>query len=154
MDQKFSEFREFGESVNNWSMNWAQFKDPVSHMCLAGTVVVSWSLTQEFPGLSPFITAHKLSLWRLYFTPVCQSGSQGGSVSVHAGIADPPGAYIPQEQTHPCTVHAGNMANKWAVRILLECILVDKYFYHWNWVKTFRKNSITLTYKFALGINL
>ena len=27
-------------------MNWAQFKDPVSHMCLAGTVVASWSLTQ------------------------------------------------------------------------------------------------------------
>ena len=26
-------------------MNWAQFKDPVSHMCLAGAVVASWSLT-------------------------------------------------------------------------------------------------------------
>ena len=24
-----------------------QFKDPVSHMCLAGTAVASWSLTQE-----------------------------------------------------------------------------------------------------------
>ena len=23
-------------------MNWAQFKDPVSHVCLAGTVVASW----------------------------------------------------------------------------------------------------------------
>ena len=34
-------------------MNWSQFKDPVSHMCLAGTVVASWSLTQE-AGLSPF----------------------------------------------------------------------------------------------------
>ena len=28
-------------------MNWAQFKDPISNMCLAGAVVVSWSLTQE-----------------------------------------------------------------------------------------------------------
>ena len=28
-------------------MNWAQFKDPISHMCLAGTMVASWSLTQE-----------------------------------------------------------------------------------------------------------
>ena len=35
-------------------MNWAQFKDPVSHMCLAGAVVASWSLTQEVAGLSPF----------------------------------------------------------------------------------------------------
>ena len=36
-------------------MNWAQFEDPVSHMCLAGTVVASWSLTQEVPGSHPFI---------------------------------------------------------------------------------------------------
>ena len=35
-------------------MNWAQFKDPVSHMCLAGTVVASWSLIQEVAGSSPF----------------------------------------------------------------------------------------------------
>ena len=28
-------------------MNWVQFKDPVTHMCLAGTVVASWHLTQE-----------------------------------------------------------------------------------------------------------
>ena len=28
-------------------MNWAQFKDPVSHVCLDGTVVAFWSLTQE-----------------------------------------------------------------------------------------------------------
>ena len=33
-------------------MNWAQFKDPDSHTCLAGTVVASWSLTQA--GLNPF----------------------------------------------------------------------------------------------------
>ena len=35
-------------------MNWAQFQDPVSHMCLAGSVVASWSLTQEMAGSSPF----------------------------------------------------------------------------------------------------
>ena len=35
-------------------MNWAQLKDPVSHICLAGTVVASWSLTQEVVDLSPF----------------------------------------------------------------------------------------------------
>ena len=35
-------------------MNWAQVKDPFSHMCLPGTVVASWSLIQEVAGLSPF----------------------------------------------------------------------------------------------------
>ena len=35
-------------------MNWSQFKDPVSRMCLGGTVVASWSLTQEVAGLNPF----------------------------------------------------------------------------------------------------
>ena len=34
-------------------MNWAQFKDPFSHMYLAGTVLSSWSLTQEVAGSSP-----------------------------------------------------------------------------------------------------
>ena len=31
-------------------MNWAQFKDPVSHMCLAGAVVARWLVTQEVVG--------------------------------------------------------------------------------------------------------
>ena len=35
-------------------MNWAQFKDPVSHICLAGIVVASWSLIQEVVGSSSF----------------------------------------------------------------------------------------------------
>ena len=35
-------------------MNWAQFKDPVSHMCLADTVVASWPLTPEVAVSSPF----------------------------------------------------------------------------------------------------
>ena len=35
-------------------MNWAQFKDPVSHMCLAGAVAASLSITQEVAGSSSF----------------------------------------------------------------------------------------------------
>ena len=35
-------------------MNWDQLKDPVSHMCLAGAVVASWSLTQVVAGSSSF----------------------------------------------------------------------------------------------------
>ena len=34
-------------------MNQGQFKDPVCHMCLAGTAVAYWSLTQEIVGSSP-----------------------------------------------------------------------------------------------------
>ena len=43
-------------------MNWAQFKDPVSHMCFAGTVVASWPLTQEVTGSSPFNDKYFLPL--------------------------------------------------------------------------------------------
>ena len=32
------------------SMNWAQFKDSFSYMCLAGAVLAFWSLTQEVSG--------------------------------------------------------------------------------------------------------
>ena len=34
-------------------MNWNQFKEPVSNMCLSGTVVASCSLTQEVAGSNP-----------------------------------------------------------------------------------------------------
>ena len=44
----FPEFSEFRESQK--SLNWAEFKDQISHMCLAGTVVASCSLTQEVAG--------------------------------------------------------------------------------------------------------
>ena len=40
--------------INHCSMNCAQFRDPASHVCLAGTVVASWSLTQEVAASSPF----------------------------------------------------------------------------------------------------
>ena len=43
-----------GNLKNHWSFNWAQFKDPVSHMCLAGAVVESWSITQEVAGSNNF----------------------------------------------------------------------------------------------------
>ena len=33
-----------GNLVKHWSMNWCQFKDLVSHMCLASVVVASWYL--------------------------------------------------------------------------------------------------------------
>ena len=33
-------------------MNWAQFKNPVPHMCLAGAVVACWFVTQEVAGLN------------------------------------------------------------------------------------------------------
>ena len=35
-------------------MNCSQFKDPVSNICLAGTVAACWSLTQEMASSSPF----------------------------------------------------------------------------------------------------
>ena len=41
MEQKFSEFMESDKSLKH------DFKDTVPHMCLAGAVVSSWSLTQE-----------------------------------------------------------------------------------------------------------
>ena len=46
-------------------MNWAQFKDPVSHMCLAGTLVASWSLTQEVTGESPFFVMKNIFVTEL-----------------------------------------------------------------------------------------
>ena len=33
-------------------MNWAQFKDPVSHICLPGAVVACSFVTQEVAGLN------------------------------------------------------------------------------------------------------
>ena len=40
--------------INHRSMKYNLFKDCVSRMCLIGTVVASWFLTQEVAGLSPF----------------------------------------------------------------------------------------------------
>ena len=43
-----------GNLINHLNMNWAKIKDPVSHMCLTGAVVASWSLTQEVEVLNLF----------------------------------------------------------------------------------------------------
>ena len=43
----FTELLEFFLNGAELSLNWAWFKDAVSHMCLAGAVVASWSLTQD-----------------------------------------------------------------------------------------------------------
>ena len=43
-----------GKLINHQSMHWAQFIDPVSHMCLAGAVVASQTVTEEMAGSSPF----------------------------------------------------------------------------------------------------
>ena len=59
----FTEFSEFGENNNHWSMNWVQFKDPVSHMFCAGAVVACWPLTQEVAGWQGFESFY----WMTYF---------------------------------------------------------------------------------------
>ena len=35
-------------------MNWAQFKDPFWHKCLAGAVVACWFVTQEVAGSNTY----------------------------------------------------------------------------------------------------
>ena len=45
-----------GNLINHSSMNWGQFKDPVSQMCLAGVVLASLTLIQEVAGSNPFTT--------------------------------------------------------------------------------------------------
>ena len=59
----FTEFSEFRENDNHWSMSWAQFKDPVSYMCCAGAVVACWALTQEVAGWQGFESFY----WMTYF---------------------------------------------------------------------------------------
>ena len=49
MDQEFTKFGECDKSLKH-VRHRAQFKDPVSHMCLAGAVVTCLSLTQEVAG--------------------------------------------------------------------------------------------------------
>ena len=51
-----------GNLIKHWTMNWAQFNDPLSHTCLADVVLASWSLTQEVAGLIPFKNKYILSL--------------------------------------------------------------------------------------------
>ena len=50
MEQEFSELSNSGNLINHLCMNLSQLKDPAFHMCLAGAVVASWSLTQGVAG--------------------------------------------------------------------------------------------------------
>ena len=43
-------------------MNWGQIKDPVYRLCLAGTVVASWSVTLEATNSNPFNNEYFSSL--------------------------------------------------------------------------------------------
>ena len=54
MERQYSEFRKFKESDESLKHELGSIKYPVPHMCLAGTVVATWSLTQEVVGPSPF----------------------------------------------------------------------------------------------------
>ena len=105
----------------------------------------------EFCGLPPVVAVlpYFVMLFRLYyrlqgifrkviFSVVCVKNSvhRRGSAPLHAGI-HPPGADTSQEQTSlqeqthpqehlpPAQCMLGDTGNKWAVHILLECILVD-----------------------------
>ena len=44
------EFTEFRESDKSVKQELGQFKDPVSHVCLAGAVIAPRSLTHEMAG--------------------------------------------------------------------------------------------------------
>ena len=47
--------------INHWSMNRVQFKDYVSHMCLAGTVVAPGSLVSNTRGGKYFLSFNSLN---------------------------------------------------------------------------------------------
>ena len=47
-----------GNLLNYWSMNWGQFKDALFHLCLLGSLVTHWSLTQEVTGLNDKYFSH------------------------------------------------------------------------------------------------
>ena len=50
MEQEFTEFSVFKETDKSLKHELGSIQDPVSHMCLAGAVVASWSLTQKVAG--------------------------------------------------------------------------------------------------------
>ena len=53
------------ESDKSLNHELGQFKVPVSHMCLDGTLVASWSLAKEVAGLSPFIVMTNIFVTKL-----------------------------------------------------------------------------------------
>ena len=50
-------------------MNWGQSKDPLCYLCLAGSMVTSWSLSQEVANSNSsfnykYFFAHSVKLFR------------------------------------------------------------------------------------------
>ena len=67
-------------------MNYAQFKDPVSHICLAGTVVASRSLTQEVAGSNPFTVMTNIFVTE-FSEFICLAGTVVASRSLTQEVA-------------------------------------------------------------------
>ena len=76
-----------GNVINHSSINWAQFKDPLCYLHLAGTVVESWSLTQEVAGSNNFFKKYTIFLsqlsWYSSIGRVCVYGMIGPSYQPH-----------------------------------------------------------------------
>ena len=74
--------------INHWSMNWAQFVDPVSHMCIAGAMVAFWYLTQKMAGsISMSVITNILSLNWANSIKTFRKNSIGGSPKVRERTA-------------------------------------------------------------------
>ena len=120
-------------------MNWAQFKDPVSHVYLTGIVVASWSLTQEVASSSPFtvitnIFCHWIqgNIWEKLHTVMKTSYFDTDSNSI-------------------------NEADKTSLNSLLDIeflqSMVEEFFWHDRWVFIVRfmyylHTALLLTYLF------
>ena len=66
-------------------MNWAQFKDPVSHMCLASAMIASVSLKLEAAGSKPFNDRYGEMVISNCKRRICTLGHKVVS-SIHIGI--------------------------------------------------------------------
>ena len=59
-------------------MNRDQYKDPVSHVCLAGTVVASWSVMQEVAGSSPYTVMTNIFVAQFSVKPFRENSIENG----------------------------------------------------------------------------
>ena len=64
-------------------MNWAQFKDSVSDVCLAGVVIASWSLTQRVAGSGPFTV-----VTNIFVTELAEFSETFRENSIDKGLAE------------------------------------------------------------------
>ena len=71
--------------INHSSMNWAQFKDPVFHMCLADAAVASRSLTQWVAGSIPF--KHKYLVKHVGKTPLSLKSTPLRNLKFYSPVA-------------------------------------------------------------------